>query len=338
MKTAILQNPGSLAWVESPEPAASADSALVRVLRCGVCGTDIHAITGKQPFFSYPRRLGHELCVEVIEAPPDSGLNPGDRCAVEPYLFCGSCPACRIGRTNCCRGLQVMGVHIDGGHAPRIGVPVDKLHVSSRLSPDELALVEPLVIGAHGIERAALRTGEPTLIIGLGPIGLAAALFARAAGANCLCVDTQPSRVDYAHRQLGLRACQLAGGDLKEQTIAHFGQMPAAVIDATGNPASMEAAFDLPEHGGRIVFIGLFIGSVSFDDPSFHRRELTLLASRAGLPGTFNSVIDLLERKQIDALPLITHRMPFDSIVDRLPGIHREPGLVKAMIDFQPGS
>ncbi len=334
MKTLLLEKPGSLAWADVPAPDPATGEALVRVRRCGVCGTDIHALAGNQPFFSYPRRLGHELCVEIVAAPAGSEFSPGDLCAVEAYYFCGQCPACRSGKTNCCRNLRVLGVHLDGGHAPLITVPSDKLHPAARLTPEQTALVEPLVIGAHGVERAALRAGEPTAIIGLGPIGLAAAIFAKAAGANVACVDVQPTRLEFACGEMGLGTPFHADADLARRLQTHFGQLPSAVIDATGSAASMRATFELTEHGGRIVFLGLFSGEMTFDDPNFHRRELTLLASRAGLSGTFREVIRLLETARIDVASLVTHRFGFADAAERLPGIYREPGLVKAMIDF----
>ncbi len=333
MKTLVLEKPGTLEWIENPEPVPGKAEALVRVRRCGVCGTDIHAFAGRQPFFSYPRRLGHELCVEVISA-DGSQLQPGDLCAVEAYDFCGDCPPCRAGKTNCCKQLRVLGVHTDGGHAPLMVLPVDKLHRATALSPDEIALVEPLVIGAHGVERAQLKPGEPTVIIGMGPIGLAAAIFAKAAGANLVCVDVNADRLAFATDHMNLGVAIPAGADLTERLLAHFGQFPNVVIDASGNSGSMASTFQLAEHGGRIVFLGLFIGELSFDDPNFHRRELTLLASRAGLTGTFREVIRLMETKKVDVLPLITHRFAFSDTAERLPSLHLEPGLVKAMIDF----
>lgn len=333
MQTLVLNEPGVLAWLEAPEPRPAPGEALVRVRRCGVCGTDIHALAGRQPFFSYPRRLGHELCVEVITAPAGE-LQPGDLCAVEPYYFCGTCPACRAGKTNCCQELKVLGVHLDGGHAPQITVPVDKLHLAASLQPDQIALVEPLVIGAHGVERAALRAGEPVVILGMGPIGLAAAIFARAAGARLACVDPQPGRLTFACETMQLGTGFRAGETLANELRRHFGQLPAVVIDATGNAASMRDCFQLAEHGGRIVFLGLFIGEVAFDDPNFHRRELTLLASRAGLTGTFQEVIRSMNAERVEVLPLITHRFGFGETAERLPGLHHEPNLVKAMIDF----
>lgn len=333
MKSLVLERPGLLKWADVSEPVPSTGEALVRVHSCGVCGTDIHALAGRQPFFSYPRRLGHELCVEVVSADGTS-LRPGDLCAVEPYYFCRNCPACKAGKTNCCSNLQVLGVHIDGGHAPLITVPVDKLHRSTSLLPEQIALVEPLVIGAHGVERAGCAPGEPTAIIGMGPIGLAAAIFARASGANLALVDMQSDRLAFACDQMQLGKAIQPGSDLVAQLQAHFGQLPSVVIDATGNPASMKATFRLAEHGGRIVFVGLFTGDVTFDDPNFHRRELTLLASRAGLTGTFRDVIRAMEEKRVDGMPLITHRFGFAHAAERLPELHREPGLVKAIIEF----
>jgi 2-desacetyl-2-hydroxyethyl bacteriochlorophyllide A dehydrogenase len=334
MRVLRLEKPGTLEWRETAEPAAAANEALVRVRRCGVCGTDMHAFAGTQPLFSYPRVLGHELCVEVITAPVGSGLKPGDLCAVEAYYFCGVCPPCRVGRTNACKNLKVLGVHLDAGHAPLMAVPTDKLHPAKSLSPDQIALVEPLVIGAHAIERGLPTAGEPTLILGMGPIGLAVAIFAKAAGANVACADTQPHRISFACETMRLGAPFQADANLDGALQKHFGQSPSLVIDATGNAASMKATFKLAEHGGRIVLVGLFIGDMTFDDANYHRRELTLMASRCGLTASFRDVIRMMEATQVDVMPLITHRFHFSETAERLPEIHREPGLVKAMIDF----
>jgi threonine dehydrogenase-like Zn-dependent dehydrogenase len=334
MKSLVLEKPGLFSWKDVPEPVPLKEEVLVQVRRCGVCGTDIHALAGRQPFFTYPRRLGHELCVEVVSAPVGSGLSGGDLCAVEAYYFCGKCAACRAGRTNCCWNLQVLGVHIDGGHQPLITVPVSKLHRAANLDPEQIALVEPLVIGAHGVERARPIAGEPTVIVGMGPIGLAAAIFAKAAGANLACVDTQGDRLDFAGNRMQLGKTFLAGEKLGEELTDYFGQLPSLVIDATGNQASMGRTFYLAEHGGRIVFLGLFIGELCFDDPNFHRRELSLFASRAGLTGTFNRVIESMQNGLVDPLPLVTHRFDFGDTTEKLPDLHLRSGLVKAMINF----
>src|SRR3954471_5625295 len=152
MRRVTLLEPGRFAADSCAPPESPGGYALVRSHRIGVCGTDLHAFAGRQPFFTYPRVLGHELGVEVVSVPPgDHGLKPGDRCAVEPYLWCGRCHACRTGKPNCCENLQVLGVHTDGGMCGRLAVPADKLHRSERLSFEQLALVETLGIGYHAV-------------------------------------------------------------------------------------------------------------------------------------------------------------------------------------------
>ncbi len=333
MKSLVLDSPGHLVWKEVPEPVASAGQAVVRVLRCGVCGTDIHALSGKQPFFSYPRVLGHELCVEVVEAAA-GGPPAGTLCALEPYYFFGSCPPCLAGRTNCCHQLQVLGVHLDGGHVPLLAVPNDKLHPAPGLMPDQIALIEPLAIGAHAVERAALQPGERVAILGMGPIGLAVALAARARNADVALVDLDEKRLSFAADCMELGEPFKGGEDLESRLRAHFGGYPRCVIDATGSRHSMNRCFEFTEHGGRVVFVGLFIGNLEIDDPNFHRRELTLLASRAALPATFDALISQISSGVFDPTPLVTHRLHFDTLDRELPDLHLQPGLVKAIIDF----
>ena len=333
MQTLVLETPGIFVWKEAAEPKLEPGEVLVRVRRCGVCGTDIHAFAGRQPFFTYPRRLGHELAVEVLDAPPDAVVKPGDLCAVEPYYFCGSCVACRMGKTNCCRSLQLIGVHIDGGHAPLIAVPADKLHANTALSLEELALVEPLVIGAHAVERAALVPDEPVAVVGMGPIGLSVALYARVAGVDLAVVDINEDRLDFAAQLLGSAHPILAGDSLAERLRSVFGgDLPRAVFDVTGSPHAMRASFDLPDHGGRLIFVGLIKGDFAFPDPDFHRRELTILSSRNGRPDNFRHVIASLEDGTVDARPLITHRYAFAEMPVRFPTLHQTPDLIKAMI------
>src|SRR4051812_28977710 len=196
----VLEKPGHFIAIDAPEPAASTD-ALVRVHRIGVCGTDLHAFAGKQPFFTYPRVLGHELGVEVIEpGGAANGLKAGDRCSVEPYLNCGTCIACRRGKPNCCTSLQVLGVHIDGGMRPLLRVPARKLHPSAKLDYDQLALVETLGIGAHAVERAAPTKDDFILVIGAGPIGLSVIQFAKVSGATLAVMDVSDTRLEFCRQ------------------------------------------------------------------------------------------------------------------------------------------
>jgi len=340
MNSVLLVEPGRLQNVELPDAAQpGAGEALVRVHRVGVCGTDLHAFRGRQPFFTYPRILGHELGVEVLSFGPGvSGLAVGDRCAVEPYLNCGRCIACRRGKPNCCRDLKVLGVHVDGGLREAFIVPAAKLHVSRTLSFDQLALVETLGIGAHAVERASLTAGETVAVLGTGPIGLAVIQFALAAGARVLAVDLNARRLAFCRDRLGLPADATIDTQVFPDVAARLaeltdGDLPTAVFDATGSPASMAASFNYPAHGGRLVFVGLFTGDITFNDPNFHRRELTLLASRNARPEDFRRIISLVESGRVDTTPWITHRAAIRDVPNEFATwIDPDAGVLKAMI------
>jgi len=331
----VLEQPGHFTAREAPEPPAAAGTALVRVHRIGVCGTDLHAFAGRQPFFTYPRVLGHELGVEVLDPGDAAGLRVGDRCAVEPYLNCGTCIACRRGKPNCCAALQVLGVHSDGGMQPLLRLPGRKLHPSARLDYDQLALVETLAIGAHAAERAALTRDDFVLIVGAGPIGLSVVQAVRVSGAAVAVLDVSDARLDFCRTRLGLAHTLKPGVDLEaELKRVGGGDLPTCVIDATGNAASMMSTFNLAAPGGRIVFVGLFQGDVTFHDPNFHRRELTLLATRNALPGTFRDVIRQVEAGAIDTKPWITHRFRLAATPATFPHeIANNPTVLKAMIE-----
>lgn len=332
----VLEKPGQFIATDGPEPVLQPGEALVRVHRIGVCGTDLHAFAGRQPYFSYPRILGHELGVEVIDPGSEShGLMAGDKCSIEPYINCGHCIACRRGKPNCCTTLNVMGVHSDGGMRPFFAVPARKLHRSAKLGYDELALVETLGIGAHAVERAEMRREDFVLVIGAGPIGLSVIQFALVSGATVAVMDVSESRLAFCRDQLGVKHTVTAGEGAAER-IKQIGDgdLPTIVMDATGNPKSMAATFELVAHGGRIVFVGLVQADISFNDPNFHRREITLCASRNAPPGTFREIIGLVEAGKIDTRPWITHRFGLAETPTVFPReIAGNPAVLKAMIE-----
>ena len=339
MKTIRLEEPRRFALFSTQEPDDSLrpEEALVRVRRIGVCGTDIHAFNGNQPFFSYPRILGHELGVEVVAVGSSSNnVLPGDRCSVEPYLNCGHCIACRRGKTNCCVSLKVLGVHIDGGMREAIIVPSRKLHPSTLLTLDQLALIETLAIGCHAVDRAQVEPGEFALVIGAGPIGLTVVQFAIEAGAKVIVLDINPKRLEFCRGQLGAHYLINGAVDqpLKMLEQITSGDLPTLVFDATGNPQSMMGAFEYPANGGRLIFVGLFPGEVTFDDPNFHRRELTVLSSRNARSEDFIRIIDLVEKERINTNPWITHRASFSNVATEFPRWTRpETEVIKAMIE-----
>ncbi len=338
MRTVVLEQPGQFAVVDRPAPPPPGPAeALVRVHRVGVCGTDLHAFKGRQPFFSYPRVVGHELGVEVVAVGPGiSGLAPGDRCAVEPYLHCGRCVACRRGKPNCCTSLQVLGVHVDGGMRELLSVPAGKLHRSERLTVDQLALIEMLTIGAHAVRRGALEPGENVLIIGAGPIGLSAAQFAQLVGARVCVAEISPWRREFCRQQLGLERILDGGGDIVSRLEAAFGgDLPTSVFDATGNANSMMQAVQYVANGGKLIYVSLVQGEITFRDSELHRREVTLIRSRNALAADFTWALQMVEDGRIDLDPWITHRASADKVVEEFPGwLDPERGVVKAVGEF----
>lgn len=338
MKTIVLEEPGRFQLADRAAPPAPAPGeALVRVRRVGVCGSDLHAFRGKQPFFTYPRVVGHELGVEIVAlGRAEADLTVGDRCAVEPYLHCGRCIACRRGKTNCCVDLQVLGVHTDGGMRELMTVPAAKLHRSRTLSMDQLALVEMLTIGAHAVRRAQPEAGENVLVVGAGPIGLSVIRFAQLTGANVVVLEISERRRQFCRQHLKVETCLDGRTDPAAALQAVFkGDLPTTVFEATGNPSSMMQSVQYVANGGKLTFVSLVQGDLTFRDAELHRRELTLLRSRNATGADFAWAIQMVEEGKIDLAPWLTHRAPADAMIAAFPEwLDPERGVIKAVVEF----
>jgi alcohol dehydrogenase len=341
MKALQLEKPFAWRQIEIPEPPQPGPGeALMKVLRVGVCGTDLGGYLGKMPFFSYPRIPGHELGVEVIAVGEGvTNLTPGDRCAVECYLNCQKCYACRRGFTNCCESNQTLGVMCDGGLTERIILPARKLHVANKLTPDQCALVETLAIGCHAVDRANAKPGENVLIIGAGPIGLSALEFARLSGARPIVMDIAESRLAFVREKMGVPDTILASGedsDIKALLEMTNGQLADAVIDATGNNKSMVRAMEFAAFAGRVVYVGITQQNLEFPHaPFLHRRELTIMASRNALARDFVRIVRLIEERKIDTQPWITHHANFADVPEIFPTwLKPETGVIKAVVEI----
>jgi len=337
MKTLVCTEPGKLEYSAAEKPQLKKAHAIIKIKRIGICGTDLHAFEGTQPFFTYPRILGHELAGELIEFDNAPGFEKGESVSFIPYFNCFNCIACRNGKPNCCTRLQVCGVHINGGMAEYHSVPSSSLLHGDGLEFDELALVEPLAIGAHGIRRADIKPGEFALIIGAGPIGLGTMEFARIAGANIIALDINEKRLQFCKERLGVKhTINAFSQDILQElmTITH-GDMPTAVIDATGNLKAINDAFQYMAHGGRYVLIGLQKGDISFSHPEFHKREGTLMSSRNATRDDFEHVIKSIKQGEIRPQMYITHRVEFDKVAEEF-GSWLDPanGVIKAMVEI----
>lgn len=337
MKQLACIEPGSWEFQEVNLPKSRSGYALLKIRRIGICGTDLHAFEGTQPFFTYPRVLGHEVAGEIVDIEEHSVFKKGDWVTIVPYYACGNCRACQTGKTNCCTHLQVAGVHVDGGMADYFQVPIDNLMKDPALSLDELALVEPLAIGAHGIRRAQIKKGDRVLVVGAGPIGLGAAKMAQIAGADVILMDVNAQRLAHVQHTWEIR---LAINPLTEDALATLqgytqGQMPEVVIDATGNAKAIENSFQYMSHGGKFVLIGLQLQALSFSHPEFHKREGTLMSSRNATKEDFQHVIDAIKAGQIHHSDFITHRLRFVDVPTEFPQLlDPKKGVIKAMISL----
>jgi 2-desacetyl-2-hydroxyethyl bacteriochlorophyllide A dehydrogenase len=338
MRAIVLERPGQFSMVDTEPPAKpKPGEATVAVRYVGICGSDFRAFQGEHPFFSYPRIIGHEFGVEIVAVGEnEKGLAVGDHCTVEPYLNCGSCIACRRGKTNCCVNLKLLGVQLDGGMQEGINVPLSKLHKSDTLPLAQLAVVEMLSVGAHAVRRAAPEPRELALVVGVGPIGLSVAAIARQAGAEVIVMDINEARLEFCRNVLQFERCvdartaplpqlkQLSGDDL-----------PTLVFDCTGSRASMMNSFNYIAHGGKLLFVGIFPGDVSFDDPYFHGHEMTLMSSRNATAADFLQVLGLMEAGKIDVAPWITHHVSSNALIDVFPQWAKvENGVLKAVVEW----
>lgn len=318
MRVLSCIRPGELAYMEMNEPFLTPGNTLLRIKRIGICGTDLHAFEGTQPFFSYPRILGHELAAEIADPGSATGFSRGEAVTIIPYFHCENCIACRSGTPNCCTQLKVCGVHIDGGMVDYLSVPSYALVHGDDLGYDALALIEPLAIGAHGVKRAAIMPGEFVLVAGAGPIGLASMEFARIAGAKLIAMDINEDRLAFCQQTLGITQTINPAKEMVAEKLAEFtnGDMPVVVIDATGNLEAINDSFQYISHGGRYVLVGLQKGLISFSHPEFHKREATLMSSRNATRADFEHVIACMKKKIVDPTHYITHRVSFDQVKD----------------------
>ena len=336
MKVLVCTTPGKLEYKEKNEPFLTPDHAIIRIKNICICGTDLHAFEGTQPYFNYPRILGHELSGELVNFDNAPGFTKGELVTFMPYKNCEKCIACRNGKSNCCTNIEVFGVHVDGGMVEFLSVPSRLLIHGNGLSAAELAMVEPLAIGAHGIRRAAIKPGEFVLVIGAGPIGLGTMEFARINGGNVIAMDINNNRLSFCKNQLHIPHIINAGdANITEQLFAITnGDMPLIVIDATGNRKAINNGLQYLAHGGRYVLIGLQKDELIFSHPEFHKREATLMSSRNATKEDFGYVIACIKKGEINPVFYITNRVKFNEVGEEfINWLNPANGVIKVLVE-----
>lgn len=338
MKTLVCVKPGRFEYKSAVRPELKKGNAIIKIKRMGICGTDMHAFEGTQPFFEYPRILGHELSGELVEFDDAPGFKIGESVTFIPYFNCGHCIACRMGKPNCCSNIKVCGVHQNGGMAEYLSVPSYSLVHGEGLSFEELAMVEPLAIGSHGVHRANIEEGEFVLIVGAGPIGLGTIKFAQIARGAVIAIDINEKRLQFCRDKLNVtHTINAIDSNVMERLMdITNGDMPTVVIDATGSLKAINNSFKYMAHGARYVLIGLQRGDICFSDPEFHKREATLLSSRNAMRADFEKVISSMKKKEVNPATFITQKILFEKVKDEFKHLlNPVNGIIKAMVEMK---
>jgi 2-desacetyl-2-hydroxyethyl bacteriochlorophyllide A dehydrogenase len=332
MKALAIIDVGKTSQIDVAPPTPSPGDVLLRVKRVGFCGTDLNTYRGLNPLVTYPRIPGHEIAA-VIEAvtpgvPPH--ISVGLDTAVVPYTTCGQCASCRAGRVNACRFNQTLGVQRDGAFTERIAVPWQTLVRSDTLSPAAHALVEPLSVGFHAVDRGQVGPADTALVLGCGMIGLGAISGAALGrGARVIAVDVDDAKLALAKKAGAAETINSRTDDLHEhvQRLTD-GHGPGVVIEAVGLPSTFRAAVDEVSFAGRVVYIGYAKEPVAYETKYFILKELDIRGSRNATAKNFADVIDVLESGRYPVDDTVTLTVPFSEAGAALASWAADPGRV----------
>lgn len=338
MKALVLDRANTFRYEERPIPQCLPGQLLVRMEAVCICGSDLHAIRGDQPLFSFPRVIGHEAAGRVAEVGEGvRGFSVGDQVCLMPCIPCGTCRACQRGRTNACARLNLYGVHQDGGLQEYLAAPAQNWLKTDRPAPaQEIAMLEPLTIGAHAAAKLELAPGDRVLVTGAGPIGISCALNAQTYGARVLLSDTNPGRRAFAAERFRLLALDPLDEHFTEQT-AQFTENSLfdAVIDTTAAKASMEQTWRWIGQGGKIVFVGICGGTLELDGLRFHLKEPSLFVTRNSTRPDYERVMNFWRLGAFIPWQFITHQAAFDDAGQTLAAWTRpEAGVFKGVVLF----
>ncbi|MBC8234734.1 zinc-binding alcohol dehydrogenase family protein [bacterium] len=317
MKAISIDKPRSVGIIDVAEPKVRKNEAIVKIKIAGICGSDLGSYLGTFSLVTYPRVPGHELAGEIVEiSKNDRGLAVGDRVTIEPLVRCGHCYPCRIGRYNCCENLTVMGVHIDGGMQEYFRAPVHLVHkLPDDMHFDKAALIEPLTIGIHSVNRSKLSKGETALILGAGPIGLVILVVAKSRGAKVISVDLLESRLEQA-REFGADYTINPSAENVKSAVEQItkGEMANVVFEAIGARETIENTIYLVSYAGRIVMTGYAHEPALFREPQLiTKKELDVLGSRNS-QNDFPNAIRFIQSSKFHLTRLITHLFPYTEV------------------------
>ena len=338
MKAVMIEKPWDIKNVEGEIPELKEGEALIKVKAVGICGSDIGAFRGTNNLVSYPRIIGHEIAGEIVALKGDNpkGFSVGDKVVVDPYLYCGHCYACSIGRTNCCEDLHVLGVHVDGGMAEYYAHPSSMLvKMPEGMSWEMAAMAEPLTISLHGVHRGKITKGEFALFYGAGPIGILAALVAKLYGATPIVVDLVEERLEFV-KSLGVNYIINSGKEDVVERVREItnGKMVQCVMEATGANACIRQALDVVCNAGRIVYTGWPKKTTDFPTDIITKKELDIRGGRTSA-GEFEEALEIITEAKIPIKALLTKCISVSEAPKTVVDIEKNPGnYMKVVVTF----
>lgn len=338
MKALQITTPENINQVERSMPSPGNAEVLLKVNYVGFCGSDLSTFLGKNPMVEYPRVPGHEISATIVSLGEEvpAGFTIGQAVTVVPYTNCGQCSSCRKGRFNACRYNQTLGVQRDGAMQEFIAVPWQKLLADDQLSALELAMVEPLTVGFHAIDRAKVTNTDTVMVFGCGMIGAGAIIGAALRGATVIAVDIDDQKLELA-RKIGATHCiNSKNSNLHDalQEITH-GHGPDVVIEAAGSPATYQAAFEEVAFAGRVACIGYAKNDISFSTKLWVQKEIELFGSRNATPSDFEAVIHYLKQGNFPLMKMITRVIQPEEAPDAVAEWASNPGQVmKILVKF----
>jgi len=339
MKAFRIDEPGKYSFIEIPKPVPKKGEVLIKIARLGFCGSDMNIWRGLNPLVKYPRIIGHEISGEIEEV--TSGVpdiyKPGMRVTVIPYTNCGTCAACRVKKANACKDNQTLGVQRDGASTEYISVPWEKLVYSSKLSHDELVLLEPLSVGFHAVKRGKVTKNEYVAVFGCGMIGLGALLGASAHTGNVIAIDIAEDKLKIAGKMGAAYTINPSKQDVHDSLVEITGGFgPDIVIEAAGSPVAYLQTVSEVAFAGRIVYIGYVKEDISFSTKLFVMKELDIHGSRNADIEDLIDVMKILEENRVSTESLITRKVPFLKAGEALAEWSENPSkFVKIIIDLQ---
>jgi threonine dehydrogenase-like Zn-dependent dehydrogenase len=330
--------PRRIETIDVPEPQVRTEDVLVEIGYVGLCGSDLGMYRGTFAIGTYPRIPGHEVSGTIVargERVPDS-IRRGDQVTLWPYTACGLCPACRVGRPNCCQFNQTLGLQRDGALTERFAIHYSRAFASDVLTLRELALVEPMSVGYHAANRGQVNEVDRVLVIGCGTVGLGAVAASTRKGATVIASDIDAGKLQLASQFGAGRTINSQEQDLLAEVAQMTGGEGVSVaIEAVGLPQTFRQAVEAVSYAGRVVYVGYAHQEVCYDTTSFVRKELDIRGSRNALR-VFPDVIQMLAGRQRPFEALITRVYPVAKAEQAFQDWDADPGsFAKILIDMR---